>query len=94
MRKTARVMMLVMGLSLAAGSVSVPPVHADTIVDSVGDWVATIGKKDLQKQAILTQRKARREAARAERAARRQAKQASKGMDKAGKDMKKGLGLN
>ena len=94
MKNTARVMVLAMGLSLAAVAISTPPVHADTVVDSISDWVATIGKKDMEKQAILTQRKASREAARAERAARRQAKKASQGMEKAGKDMKKGLGLN
>lgn len=94
MRNTARVMVLAMGLSLAAAAVSTPPVHADTVVDSLGDWVATIGKKDLEKQAILTQRKAARQAAQAERAARKQAKNAAKGMEKAGKDAKKDLGLN
>lgn len=92
MRNTVRVMVLAMGLSLAAVSVSATPVYADTVVYNLGDWVATIGKKDLEKQAVLTERKARREAAQAEREVRKQAKKASKQMDRAGKDLKKGVG--
>lgn len=92
MRKTARVMVLAIALNLAAAPVLVAPAHADNVVDSVGDWAATVGKKDLDKQAILTERKAKREAAHAQKEARRQAKLASKQMDKAGKDVKKGLG--
>ena len=92
MRNTARVMVLAIGLSLVAASVSTPRVSADNVVDTIGDWVATIGKQDLEKQAILTQRKAQRQAAQAQREAQRQAKHASRQMDRAGKDLKKGLG--
>lgn len=91
MRNAARVMILAMGLSFAVASASATPVYADNVVDNVGDWMATIGKKDLEKQVILTQRKAKREAARAQKEAERQAKQASKQMDRVGKDLKKGL---
>ncbi len=91
MRTAARVMVLAIGLSFAAASISATPVYADNVVDNVGDWVATIGKKDLEKQAILTERKAKRETARMQREAQRQAKHAGKQVDKAGRDLKKGL---
>lgn len=92
MHSAARVMVLAIGLSLAAASVRATPVYADNVANNVGDWMATMGKKDLEKQAILTQRRAKREAARAQKAAQRQAKQASKQIDKAGTDLKNGLG--
>jgi hypothetical protein len=92
MRSAVRVRVFAVGLSVAAALMSAAPVYADTPVDKVGDWVATIGKKDLEKQTILAERRTRREAARAERAARKQARKASKQMDKAGKDLEKGLG--
>lgn len=92
MRNGARVVVLAVGLSLAAASVGATPVYADSVVDNMGDWMATIGKKDMEKQAILTERKAKREAHRAQKQAEKQAKRASKEADKAGKELKKGLG--
>ena len=92
MRNAARVVVLAIGLSLGAVSISATPVYADNVVENLGDWMATMGKKDLEKQAILSQRKAQRQAARAQREAQKQAKKAAKQMDRAGKDLKKGLG--
>jgi hypothetical protein len=91
MRHGARIALLAIGISIAAASVSATPAHADTVVDNVSDWFATIGKKDMEKQAILTERKAKREAAKLQRATEKQAKQAEKQARKAGKDMQKGL---
>ncbi|HEX9780669.1 MAG TPA: hypothetical protein VGB20_05575 [bacterium] len=67
-------------------------VAQDTVVDKVGDWMATIGKSGTEKDAALAQRKAERTAARVAKAAEKQAKKAGKQMEQAGKDMKKGLG--
>ena len=88
---------VVLGLVLAGIMSAAVPVYAaqsvgnDTAIDQVGDWVATLGKSGLEKEALLTQRKAQRAAKRAEASARRQAKQAEKGIDNAGKELNKGL---
>ena len=92
MRNATRVVVLAIGLSLGAVSISATPVYADNVVENLGDWMATMGKKDLEKQAILAQRKAQRQAARAQKETRKQTKKGAKQMDRAGKDLKKGLG--
>lgn len=61
----------------------------DTPIDQVGDWVATLGKKDMEKDQILMKRKADRLAA----CAKRQAEKAAKEVEKAGKDLKNKLGF-
>ena len=63
----------------------------DTVVDKVGDWMATLGKSGTDKDAILAQRKAERAAARTKRMAEKQAKKAQKEAEKAGKELKKSL---
>ena len=91
MRKTGRVLILAMGLSMAAASVGAVSARAENMADNLGDWMATVGKKDVERQAILMERKAKREAAWAQKKAQHEAKKASKEMDRAGKDLKKGI---
>ena len=91
MRKSSRVLILAMGLSVVAASVGAVPARAEILVDNLGDWMATVGKKDVERQAILTERKAKREAAWAQKKAQHEAKKASKEMDRAGKNHKKGI---
>ena len=93
MRHATKALALAIGLSLIAAPLTATRVYADNPIDSIGDWVSTMGKSDLDKQAILTQRRAARAAAKAQREAQRQAKHASKEIGKAGKDAKKGLGI-
>ena len=71
----------------------------DSVVDKVGDWFATRGKSDAEKQKMLSQRKANRVARRAQKKIEWQKKQADKkleqqkkSMQKARQDLKKGLG--
>lgn len=61
----------------------------DTSVDRAGDWVATLGKKGLEKEQVLAKRKADRVIA----CSQREAERISKEMQKAGNDMKKKLGF-
>lgn len=70
-------------LSYAAGE------YRDTPIDQAGDWFATLGKKGLEKDQILAQRKADRMARYAEKLTRQAAKEA----EKAGQDTKKKLGF-
>ncbi|HPS19364.1 MAG TPA: hypothetical protein PKY78_00035 [Candidatus Omnitrophota bacterium] len=62
-----------LSLSLVAA-----PVYAENVFDKIGDWWATRGKSDMEKNMILTQRKAARAA-----------KEAEKEMNKTGKEMNK-----
>lgn len=67
----------------------------DNVIDKVGDWWATKGKADQEKQAILAERKTARVAKRAEKQAAKAKKQAEKETKKAQKGMKdtmKGFG--
>ena len=71
----------------------------DSVIDKVGDWFATRGKSDAEKQKMLSQRKADRVARRAQKKIEKQKKQADKkleqqkkSMQKARQDLKKGLG--
>jgi len=71
----------------------------DSVVDKVGDWFATRGKSDAEKQKLLAQRKANRVVARAQKKIERQKKQSDKKLDqqkksmmKAKQDLKKGIG--
>ena len=61
----------------------------NTPIDEMGDWVATLGKKDMEKDQVLVKRKADRVAA----CAKREAEKAAKAAQKAGGDMKKKLGF-
>lgn len=79
--------------ALMMGGLPMQPVFADeckdTPIDQAGDWFATLGKKDLEKDQVLMKRKADRVAA----CAKRQAEKAAKEAEKAGKDMKKKFGF-
>lgn len=69
---------LLAGLMLVTSTPMVGVAYAeDTVVDKVGDWVATMGKSGMEKDQILLERRMDREA-----------KRASKAMKKAGKDLK------
>lgn len=61
----------------------------EAVFNRVGDWFATVGKSDEEKQAILTERKAKRAKERAEKEAKKAAKQAEKEAKKAKKKLKK-----
>ena len=63
----------------------------ESMINRAGDWFATRGKSDQEKQAILNQRKAKRAADKLKKQANKEAKQAKAKMDKAGKGMGKGL---
>lgn len=69
------------------------PAYADecgnTPVDRVGDWLATLGKKDAEKQQILIKRKADRNLA----CAQKKLEKASQDAQKAAADMKKKIGF-
>ena len=57
------------------------PVYAqDNVIDKVGDWASTIGKKEPEKSMILAQRKTERAAKKAEKEMRKQSKKMEKGM--------------
>ncbi|OQA57791.1 MAG: hypothetical protein BWY42_00345 [Candidatus Omnitrophica bacterium ADurb.Bin277] len=58
-------------------------------IDEIGDWFATLGKKDMEKNQILVQRKANRVAA----CTKREAEKAAKKAKQAGEDMKKKMGF-
>ncbi|HNX69314.1 MAG TPA: hypothetical protein PLL75_04525 [Candidatus Omnitrophota bacterium] len=58
-------------------------------IDDAGDWLATLGKKDMEKDQILVKRKADRMAA----CTKREAEKAAKQAQKAAGDMKKKLGF-
>ncbi|MEA3488770.1 MAG: hypothetical protein U9R44_00305 [Candidatus Omnitrophota bacterium] len=71
----------------------------EAVFHRVGDWFATRGKSEEEKQAILAERKAKRAAKRAQKEAARQkkiaekeARKAQKAMNKKMKGMKKGVG--
>jgi len=61
----------------------------DTPIDQAGDWFATLGKKDLEKDQLLAKRKADRLLA----CAKREAEKAAKEVEKSGNEMKKKLGF-
>lgn len=61
----------------------------ETMVDQVGDWFGTFGKKGMEKNQILARRKADRLLACAQQKARKAVKEAQKSRE----DMKKRLGL-
>ncbi|MFH0985351.1 MAG: hypothetical protein V1882_07420 [Candidatus Omnitrophota bacterium] len=61
----------------------------DTPIDQVGDWVATLGKKDMEKDQILVRRKADRVLA----CTKREAEKAAKEVQKSANDMKKKMGF-
>jgi hypothetical protein len=71
--------------------------HADdnAIFNRVGDWFATIGKSDEEKEAIVAQRKAERQVKRAEKEAQKAAKQAEEKIKEQKKNLEgkmKGMG--
>lgn len=61
----------------------------DTSIDRTGDWLATIGKKGLEKDQILSARKAERLGA----CVQKTAKEFATAARRAGNDMKKKLGF-
>jgi len=63
----------------------------ESVINRVGDWFATRGKSDKEKQAILSERKVKRATAKLKKQADKKAKQAKVKMNKAGKGMGKGL---
>ena len=82
-------------MALAGGAA-----YKDNMFDSMGDWMATLGKSGMEKEQILAERKAGRmkrhaeiQAKKARQQAEKEAKKAGKDADKAGKDMKKKFGL-
>ncbi|HOW59154.1 MAG TPA: hypothetical protein PLO78_05445 [Candidatus Omnitrophota bacterium] len=89
-----KIVIVLFAFSLMAGGISVQAAYAgdctkDTPIDQAGDWFATLGKKDVEKQAVLAQRKADRLTA----CAKRQAEKAAKEAQKAGNDLKKKMGF-
>ena len=60
----------------------------DSAIDKIGDWFATRGKSDAEKQKLLAQRKAERAAARAQKMAEKKKRQMQKEAEKAQKKMK------
>ncbi len=80
-------------LTLVLGGVSVIAYAADcmkdTAADRAGDWLATLGKTGLEKDQVLSARKAGRMGA----CAQKMAKEAADAASKAGNDMKKKLGF-
>ncbi len=81
------VLALMLGLSVTA--FAAVDCTKNTPIDDMGDWFATIGKKDMEKNQVLAQRKAERVAA----CTKREAEKAMKEAQKAGNDMKKKLGF-
>lgn len=65
----------------------------ESALNRAGDWFATRGKSDQEKQAILAERKAKRAAEKVKKEAEKKSKEMKAKMDKAGKDMGKGLNL-
>lgn len=65
----------------------------DNVVDKVGDWFATRGKTDKERQAIMAERKSARVAKRAEKQAAKAKKRADQEIKKAQKGVKKGFGV-
>ncbi|HPN72706.1 MAG TPA: hypothetical protein PKZ41_01775 [Candidatus Omnitrophota bacterium] len=65
----------------------------ESALNRVGDWFATRGKSEQEKQAILAERKAKRTAEKMKKEAEKKSKEMKAKMDKAGKDMGKGLKL-
>lgn len=63
--------------------------YQENILDKVGDSLATMGKKGMDKDQILAQRKAER----MKRYAEHEAKKMQREAEKAGKDTKKKLGF-
>jgi hypothetical protein len=61
----------------------------DTGIDQFGDWIATLGKKDVEKDQILVKRKADRVLA----CTKREAEKAAKEVQKSANDMKKKMGF-
>lgn len=86
-------MMAVFVFTLMLGGTSITAYAADcgkdTPIDQVGDWFATLGKKDMEKDQILAKRKADRLLA----CAKREADKAAKEAQKTAGDMKKKLGF-
>lgn len=88
------VVALVLGMGIATQPVQAAEMvgQQDTVIDRIGDWFATLGKSGMEKDAILTQRKADRLTKRAEQRAREGAKKAERELNQAGKDLQKSLG--
>jgi len=69
----------------------------EAIFHRVGDWFATIGKSEEEKEAIIAERKAKRAAKRVQKELEKQERKAGKEAEKAEKKMKekiKGFGEN
>ena len=88
-----RLAMLFFMLALMLGGFSVTAYAADctkdTVSNQVGDWFGTFGKRGMEKDQIMTQRKAGRVGA----CVKREAEKVMKEAQKVGNDMKKKLGF-
>ena len=75
---------------MAAALFTAAPAHADdTVFEKAGDWFATIGKSQAEKDQILLQRRMDRAAKKLQQGFERGAKQTEKNMNDLGKDLKK-----
>ena len=75
-------------LAFAASDKAMQNASDEAVFHRVGDWFATIGKADTEKQTIIAQRKMTRAAKKAEKMAKKQAEETKKKMN----DMKKSFG--
>lgn len=71
--------------------VSSSSIADDSAIDKIGDWFATRGKSDAEKQKMLAERKMKRVAERAQKKAERGQKEAQKQMQKQKKEMNKSM---
>jgi len=71
---------LVAVLFIALSAFPVPVFAQDNAFDRMGDWMATVGKKEPEMTMILTQRRAARATERAEKTMKEQSKKLEKGM--------------
>ena len=78
------------GGTKGAGSCAYDRASDEAVFHRVGDWFATIGKSDAEKETILAERKATRAAARAQKEAEKKKRQLEKETEKAQKKLKKG----
>ena len=71
--------------------VSASAVSDDSVIDKIGDWFATRGKSDAEKQKILAERKMKRMAERTQRKLEKEQKKASRELNKQKNQMQKGM---
>ncbi|MBD3379623.1 MAG: hypothetical protein GF408_04075 [Candidatus Omnitrophica bacterium] len=71
-----------------ASSTAMEKASDEAVFHRIGDWFATIGKSDQEKQEIIGERKAKRAAERADRQAERAREKARRQAEKANRKMK------